>query len=915
MKKISIKTFYLIAVISIGLIGLAVGSTYAMFTASAEINNPITISSNLTSNNDVMETFEVEIEPYKTVTQTININSDTIYDVNYTVWYLNDVTGIEAGILSTNTQTTGIINAKELGIGTTCNIVLRNNSADKKIITIGVATSKNNIVLASNMIRVPQRVLGERQINTNAATYIKKLYSTAKKSTVTNNITYNTSPSQLLMNDRKGSSSTGIDAGNIRYYGADPDNYVYFNCSDYSNPTSSTCEKWRIIGVFDGKVKIMRSESIGAYSWDTTVPTTNSGAGYSDWSTSKLMMLLNSGYTYLINNFRRPASLYWNRTSGTCFNAENFGTTSCNFTSTGLKNDETKNMISETTYNIGGGSTSEGIYANQLYTNERGTTVYTGRPTTWTGKVAIPYASDYGYAANFNKCSSTLYNYSDSTCTSNNWMYNIMTSSGATMAWTLTPQNTTSNHAFAIHDNGRIQWGWGIRFGYNILPTLYLNPDTIITKGEGTKDSPYKIKYDDSVKGEYFNGTTNYKTLGFTNYNSATISLVARFKIESYNSGVAYIFGNPEGAGSGLYLKDGKPGYEVFYSSNSSWTEVNATNRVSLNKWHTLVGTYESGTQKLYLDGTLVASTSSGVGTLVKTSTAPFAIGVNPTDTGVDGTYFNGYISDVLAINSSLTSSIVSSYYGSNFNRSYNNTNTLFKYTTEGSSYKLKGYNLGYASDGIQLQLDGKNNRGYSRSSSVKTWYDLSNNQNNGTITGTTWGSNYLSFASSSDHVEKTSAKYNISSEYTLEVVLRPINQISTYQMIFNTVNTGSGIKQYMTLWSSKWDNVYTNSSYRIENSDGTNNKAIYYSGIEKNTTYTLSATLNGKTLKLYKNGSLVSTNNLTITPRMSESGMYISSSSYPFYGYIYSIRVYNRELSASEISANYQNDKSRFGF
>lgn len=917
MKKISIKTFYLIAVISIGLIGLAVGSTYAMFTTNAEINNPITISSNLTSNNDVMETFEVEIEPYKTVTQTIKINSDTIYNVNYTVWYLNDVTGIEAGILSTNTQTTGTINAKTLGVGTICNIVLRNNSAEKKTITIGVATSKNDIVLASNMIRVPQRVLGERQINTNAATYIKKLYSTAKKSTVTNNsITYNTSPSQLLMNDRKGSSSTGIDAGNIRYYGASPDNYVYFNCSDYSNPTASTCELWRIIGVFDGKVKIMRSENIGAYSWDTTASITNDGAGLNDWTTSKLMMLLNGGYTYMINNFNRPASLYWNRTSGSCYNAGNLGATSCSFTSTGLKNDTTKNMISETAYNLGAGITSEGIYANQLYTNERGTTVYTGRPTTWTGKVVVPYASDYSYAVDFNKCSSTLYNYNNSACTSNNWMYNIMTKSGTKGAWTLTPQsNMNADSVFGIYANGGVAHGQGTRGCINILPTLYLNPDTIITKGEGTKDSPYKIKYEDSVKGEYFNGTTNYKTLGFTNYNSATISLVARFKIESYNSGVAYIFGNPEGAGSGLYLKDGKPGYEVFYSSNSSWTEVNATNRVSLNKWHTLVGTYESGTQKLYLDGTLVASTSSGVGTLVKTSTAPFAIGVNPTDTGVDGTYFNGYISDVLAINSSLTSSIVSSYYGSNFNRSYNNTNTLFKYTTEGSSYKLKGYNLGYASDGIQLQLDGKNNRGYSRSSSVKTWYDLSNNQNNGTITGTTWGSNYLSFASSSDHVEKTSAKYNISSEYTLEVVLRPIDQVDRYQSIFNTVNTGAAIKQYMTLWSSKWDDVYTNSSYRIENSDGTDNKVIYYSGIEKNTTYTLSATLNGKTLKLYKNGSLVSTNNLTITPRMSESGMYISSSSYPFDGYIYSIRVYNRELSASEISANYQNDKSRFGF
>ena len=82
------------------------------------------------------------------------------------------------------------------------------------------------------MTIVPQTVIGERQINTNAATYIKKLYSTTEKSTVTNNsITYNTSQSQLLMNDRKGSSSTGIDAGNIRYYGANPDNYVYFNRS------------------------------------------------------------------------------------------------------------------------------------------------------------------------------------------------------------------------------------------------------------------------------------------------------------------------------------------------------------------------------------------------------------------------------------------------------------------------------------------------------------------------------------------------------------------------------------------------------------------------------------------------------------------------------------------------------------
>lgn len=522
MKKISIKTFYLIAVISIGLIGLAVGSTYAMFTTSAEINNPITISSNLTSNNDVMETFEVEIEPYKTVTQTININSGTVSNVNYAVWYLNNISNVDIGILSTNTRTTGVI--KDAGSGTGCNIVLRNNSAEKKTITIGVATSKSSISLASNMTIVPQTVLGERQINTNAASYITKLYSTTEKSTVTNNsITYNTSPSQLLMNDRKGSSSTGIDAGNIRYYGANPDNYVYFNCSNYNNPTASTCELWRIIGVFDGKVKIMRSENIGAYSWDTTDSTTNGGYGLNDWTTSKLMMLLNSGYTYLINNLSRPASLYWNRTSGSCYNAANLGATSCSFTSTGLKNDTTKNMIYETRHNIGAGTTSVGIYANQLYAKERGTTVYTGRPTTWTGKVVVPYASDYSYAVDFNKCSSTLYNYNNSACTSNNWMYNIMTKSGTKSAWTLTPQsNGNADSVFGIYDNGGVAYGQGTREGMNILPTLYLNPDTIITKGEGTKDKPYKIKtnnlaaritslYESSSKTSVTNGSKTYQ--------------------------------------------------------------------------------------------------------------------------------------------------------------------------------------------------------------------------------------------------------------------------------------------------------------------------------------------------------------------------------------------------------------------
>ena len=102
-----------------------------------------------------------------------------------------------------------------------------------------------------------------------AAETITELYMNASKTPATNNgKDYNTAPSVSLMNDRLGGTTTDLDGGNIRYYGASPNNYIYFNCSDYSNQTSSTCETWRIIGVFDGKLKIMRNETIGNYSWD-----------------------------------------------------------------------------------------------------------------------------------------------------------------------------------------------------------------------------------------------------------------------------------------------------------------------------------------------------------------------------------------------------------------------------------------------------------------------------------------------------------------------------------------------------------------------------------------------------------------------------------------------------------------------
>ena len=332
-----------------------------------------------------------------------------------------------------------------------------------------------------------------------AADTIISLYTSAAKVTATNNsITYNTAPSVSLMNDRLGGTTTDLDGGNIRYYGANPNNYIYFNCSDYSNQTSSTCETWRIIGVFDGKLKLIKGSQIGTYSWDNKNISTGAEdhRGKNDWTTARLMKLLNPDDYYINDNNDKDSegnylgySLYYNSASGMCFTDEGVNYSACDFTSTGIKNDETRNMIAETTYNLGGWNDT-GVYPNEIYEYERGTTVYTGRPTTWTGKIALAYPSDYGYAADLNQCKQTLANYDNSTCTSNNWMKAIITDNGSNHGWLLTPDSSYSYVAWYSQGNVGEYFTGAAR---GAVPVLSLSSKLGIESGDGSSSNPYKL--------------------------------------------------------------------------------------------------------------------------------------------------------------------------------------------------------------------------------------------------------------------------------------------------------------------------------------------------------------------------------------------------------------------------------------
>ena len=290
---------------------------------------------------------------------------------------------------------------------------------------------------------------------------------------------------------------------NIRYIGANPDNYVYFNCSDYSNQSDSTCEKWRVIGVFnnmtksDGTqenlIKIIRNDSIGRLSWDA-VPDLDYGAcdGGSNWSKSSLNALLNTG-------------IYYNGSSGTYYNCSTpyqYNEVKFDFTSTGLKNDITRNAIENVVWNLGGASDSSKT-ASDFYTAERGTTVYSGFPTTLTNKIAIMYVSDYAYATaggttndrksclsiditTTNSSSSTV---SDCYNVNNNYLFDKI---GAFL--TNSSSSSESVYQTATESDGTLKiWDDPAWFSGDKRPTLYLKSSFTVKDGDGSETSPFQL--------------------------------------------------------------------------------------------------------------------------------------------------------------------------------------------------------------------------------------------------------------------------------------------------------------------------------------------------------------------------------------------------------------------------------------
>ena len=303
----------------------------------------------------------------------------------------------------------------------------------------------------------------------------------------------------------------GTTDNNLRYVGADPNNYVEFND-----------ELWRIIGVMnniekeDGTtgslVKIRRVESLGSYSWDTSESSINGGYGINQWGASDtyegadLMRELNTDY---LGNITVG-------TDGKWYDGANNSKTANMPTST--LNTRAQNMIETVKWNLGSPSNNNGVYDSTWYTKIIPSTSYTreradtngkvcssetrcndtvNRTSTWTGKVGLIYLSDYGYATsggtttNRETCLTTSMNYWNSTgvpdCKNNDWML-------SSYQWTMSPRADSYDAycVFYIDYGGHVDRNYAFLYR-EVFPVVFLKSVISITGGNGSETNPYKL--------------------------------------------------------------------------------------------------------------------------------------------------------------------------------------------------------------------------------------------------------------------------------------------------------------------------------------------------------------------------------------------------------------------------------------
>ena len=271
---------------------------------------------------------------------------------------------------------------------------------------------------------------------------------------------------------------------NIRYLGSNPSNYLKFND-----------EIWRIVGLFnvynnDRKtteqlMKIVRQNSLGKYSWDSSDSTINSGYGINEWGQSKIMTELNSDY---LNESNLSGTTTW-------YNGKNNQKDGEYNYNNSIKS-KYRNYIANVKW-YSGSVPYETVTAIDFYNYERGTTQLSNpsdgvpRKNTWDGKIGLIYGSDFGYASSDKECRKSIRNNVEYwVCKNNNWIFDLISSQGDTHI--LGEVYPYIDLTYYVSTYGYIYTGIASQL-LNVNPVIFLKSDVSIKSGDGTINNPYLL--------------------------------------------------------------------------------------------------------------------------------------------------------------------------------------------------------------------------------------------------------------------------------------------------------------------------------------------------------------------------------------------------------------------------------------
>ena len=279
------------------------------------------------------------------------------------------------------------------------------------------------------------------------------------------------------------SLTNGAGDNSYRFAGANPNNYV---CFGNNAETCSTDNLYRIIGVIDGKVKLILSDG-------ATTDMLGTDGGY-------VTPYSESGWTS--SNYKGDGDLskigtyHWNTSGKNIWSSSTTNTTNLNTNYINNIGTKWKAMIDDTIWYVGGMVLDNGINTNvkTAYSYEIGANK--DASTTVTTKIGMMYLSEYYYGATpyywtFPGNNTNKNDYRKSI--NDNWMHIGLDE------WTISRDSLYTNLTFAVSSSGNIghdfvSSGVGGDIGEVIRPVFCLKSSVQYSSGTGTSTDPIRIK-------------------------------------------------------------------------------------------------------------------------------------------------------------------------------------------------------------------------------------------------------------------------------------------------------------------------------------------------------------------------------------------------------------------------------------